>query len=472
MSRPPGRGDGAPGDPSDDDADGPAPSRVPGRAAYIALLGTTSAGTVGGTIINAPLDWIKEDFGASDSRVVLSIAAYTVAMAVFVPLAGWMCDRLGAIRVVAVGLGLLSVAQLAAVFSTSLEMLIVLRAVQGIACATFPPGVQRSLPALWPAKGASALAAWAAAIGVGQAMGPPVGGLVAQFFGWRGVFGFAGIFSALLLVAVLVTVPHIPGRRVPIHAPGVVVLMLSIGLFVVAATMVGQRVAWGPDVMVGLAALVSGVVFLVIAAKRPDRLLPPRSLLERRYARATAMAAATMFIMGIVLSSLPLWIAQELGLGPGPVGVIVFAMAAAMATSARLTSALRAKLGGWKAAIAALSALIAVPLLLGAWMDWGPGTALVGVQSVGIIIALLLMGVAINAGQSISAFSVSLSRTGKNSLAFGMHNTARFMGLATGFAWTALFYPLGSMLLLFAGAAVAAAATMSLVMSGGPLKDR
>lgn len=471
MSRPPGRGDGTPGDPPDD-AGGGAPSRVPGRAAYVALLGTTSAGTVGGTIINAPLDWIKEDFGASDSRVVLSIAAYTVAMAVFVPLAGWLCDRLGAIRVVAVGLGLLSVAQLAAVFSTSLEMLIVLRAVQGIACATFPPGVQRSLPALWPAKGASALAAWAAAIGVGQAMGPPIGGLVAQFFGWRGVFGFAGIFSAILLVAVLVTVPHLPGRRVPIHAPGVVVLMLSIGLFVVAATMVGQRVAWGPDVMVGLAALVSGVIFLVIAAKRPDRLLPPRSLLERRYARATALAATTMFIMGIVLSSLPLWIAQELGLGPGPVGVIVFAMAAAMATSARLTSALRTKLGGWRAAITSLGALIAVPLLLGVWMDWGPGTALVGVQSVGIIIALLLMGVAINAGQSISAFSVSLSQTGKNSLAFGMHNTARFMGLATGFAWTALLYPVGSMLLLFAGAAVAAAAAMSLVVSGGPLTDR
>src|SRR5699024_12518651 len=65
--------------------------------------------------------------------------------------------------------------------------------------------------------------------------------------------GFAGLFSAALLVAVLVTVPRVPGRRVPIHAPGIVVLMLSIGLFVVAATMVGQRVPWGPDAMVGLA---------------------------------------------------------------------------------------------------------------------------------------------------------------------------------------------------------------------------
>ena len=62
--------------------------RTPGRLAYTALLGTTSAGTVGGTIINAPLEWIKLEFGASDSRVVLAVAAYTVAMAVFIPLAG------------------------------------------------------------------------------------------------------------------------------------------------------------------------------------------------------------------------------------------------------------------------------------------------------------------------------------------------------------------------------------------------
>ena len=54
--------------------------------------------------------------------------------------------------------------------------------------------------------------------------------------GWRGVFGFAGLVSAVLLVAVLLLVPSIPGRKVPFHAPGVLILMLSIGLFVIAAT--------------------------------------------------------------------------------------------------------------------------------------------------------------------------------------------------------------------------------------------
>lgn len=443
--------------------------RHAGGLAYLAMLGTTSAGTVGGTIINAPLHWIQVEFEASDSRVVLAIAAYTVAMAVFVPLAGWLCDRLGPIRVLVGGLALLSLAQLAAVFAQSLEMLIVLRAVQGVACATFPPGVQRALPHLWPQKGASALAAWAAAIGVGQSMGPPIGGLIAQFAGWRGVFAFAGIFSLVLLIAVILLVPSIPGRKVPIHATGILVLMLAIGLFVVAATMVGQRVPWGADILVAGSALVSGIAFLVIAARRSDRLVAPRALLELRYARATALAAVTMFIMGIVLSSLPLWIAQDLGLGPGPVGIIVFAMAAAMATSARLTNAMRVAWGGWATSIVALAALMGIPLLLGVWLDWGPGRSLTLLQSVGIVVALLLLGVAINAGQSIAAFSVSLSDTGRNSLAFGMHNTARFIALATGFAWTALFYPLGSMTLMFAGAALAAAATLWLVVARGPI---
>lgn len=446
--------------------------RAPGWLAYVALLGTTSAGTVGGTIINAPLEWIKLEFGASDSRVVLAVAAYTVAMAVFIPLAGWLCDRLGPIRVLMLGLAVLAAAQLAAVLSVNLEMLIALRALQGMACATFPPGVQRALPALWPHKGAAALAAWASAIGVGQAVGPPIGGVIAQFVGWRGVFGFAGVLSGLLLVAVVLTVPRIPGRKVPIHAPGVLVLMLSIGLFVVAATMVGQRAPWGQDVLVAGAALVSGVAFLVIAARRSEKLVAPRALLERRYTRATAMAASTMFIMGIVLTSLPLWLAQVLELGPGSVGVIVFAMAAAMATSAKLTSAVRRVWGGWVTSIAALVVLMAVPLLLGLWLDVGPGGSAVVVQALVIVLALLTMGVAINAGQSIAAFSVSLSDTGRNSLAFGMHNTARFVGMALGFSWTALLYPLGSMVLTFTGALVAAGVTLWLVVAGGPLDGR
>jgi hypothetical protein len=184
------------------------------------------------------------------------------------------------------------------------------------------------------------------------------------------------------------------------------------------------------------------------------------------------MAASTMFIMGIVLTSLPLWLAQVLELGPGPVGVIVFAMAAAMATSAKLTSAVRRVWGGWATSIAALVVLMAVPLLLGLWLDAGPGGSAVVVQALVIVLALLTMGVAINAGQSIAAFSVSLSDTGRNSLAFGMHNTARFVGMALGFSWTALLYPLGSMVLTFTGALAAAGVTLWLVVAGGPLDGR
>nr|WP_281170674.1 MFS transporter [Brevibacterium album] len=458
---------------------------------------------MGGNIINAPLDWIREEFAATDSRVVLAVAAYTIAMAVCVPLAGWLCDRFGAIRVVSAGLALMALAQVLAIFSASLEMLIALRAVQGMACATYPPGVQRVLVALWPEKGASALGAWAAAIGVGQALGPPVGGLVAQMLGWRGVFGFSALFSALLLVIVLTTVPRLPGRRVPLHVPGMVLLMAAVGLLVVTVTLVGQRSPWSVDAVVGGAAVVCGVVFLVLAGRHPESLVPPRLLVERRYVRATALAVSSMLILGVLLSSLPLWLAQVLGLGPGPVGLIVFSMAAAMAVSAKLTGAVRSRLGGWRTVVGALSTMLGVLVALGLWLDEGPagsarraaepgaagqhaGDASGGgasgwdtaaalladprtVQVAGIVLLLLLLGAALNAGQSLAAFSVSQSRAGENSLAFGLHNTVRFAGLAVGFAWTALLYPLGSMLLLNLGAVAGVLVALVLVAAGGPL---
>jgi MFS family permease len=470
-------------------------TRPPGRLAYLAMLGVTAAGTLGGTVINAPLDWIREEFHSTDARVVLAVAAYTVAMAVSVPLAGWLCDRFGAIRVVLAGLALLALAQLLAVFAPSLEMLIVLRAVQGAACAAFPPGVQRSLVILWPEKGSAALAAWAAAIGVGQAMGPPLGGLITQAVGWRGVFCFSAAFSGLLFAVVVLTVPRTAGRRVPLHAPGMGFLMAAVGFAIATVTLVGQRGPWPVELLVGAAAVVCGVVFMVLASRHPDELVPPRLLMEARYMRATAIAMSAMVVTGITLSSLPLWLAQVLGLEPGFVGLVVFTTAAAMALAAPLTSVLQKRLGGWLAVVSALSALLAVTLALGAWLDWGPvgthtvaeaagraaaqagaGAVSVGgavpapvVQALVIVVLLAVLGAALNASQGLAAFSVSQTAGGRNPLAFGLHNTGRFAGLAVGFAWTALTYPLGSMLLVGSGAAVAVAVSLLLVLRGGPL---
>lgn len=439
--------------------------RNPGKIAYAALLCTTTVGTLSANVMNAPLHRIQQEFAASDADIVLAVSAFTIAMVVFVPLTGWLCDRYGAVRIVLICLGIMVVAQLLAAFTINLEMLISLRLAQGIACSAFPPGIQRSLVALWPAKGQRAMVAWASAIGAGQAIGPPVGGLISELFGWRSVFFFQSFVCLVLLLTIFLVVPRATGKQVPVHPVGMFVLMLAVGATVLTVTLIGQRASPFAEMITAIIAAVSIGVYAFLATKFPRRLFDPRSLLEKRYIRGTMTAGTAMLIMGVCLVSLPLYLGEVLELSPGPVGIVVSAMAASMVLSGRLTAWFSEKLGSRRAVEMGLSVLIIAPLILG-W--WTSDQTSMEFQVAILVLLLLIIGTGINASQSVAAFAISRSTAARNSMAFGIHNTARFMGMAVGYAWAALVYPLDNSLLLYGGVSVAALIALLVTVIGGP----
>ena len=439
--------------------------REPGKIAYIALLCTTMVGTLSANVMNAPLHRIQRDFNASDAEIVLAVSAFTIAMVVFVPLTGWLCDRYGAVRVVLISLAAMVIAQLLAAFSVNLEMLILLRLAQGIACSAFPPGIQRSLVALWPSKGQAAMAAWASAIGAGQAIGPPMGGLISELSGWRSVFIFQALVCLILTVTILAVVPKPRGRSVPVHPAGMFMLMVAVGAAALTVTLIGQRASPITEAVAGGTAALSVGVYAFLATKFPQRLFEPRSLLEKRYIRGTVTAGTSMLIMGVCLVSLPLYLGETMGLSPGPVGFIVSAMAAAMLLSGRLTAWFAERLGSRRVVEMGLGVLIAAPLLLGWWTSSESSFA---TQVTIIVVLLLLIGTGINASQSVAAFAISRSQAARNTMAFGIHNTARFMGMAIGYAWAALIYPMGNSLLLYGGVSAAALFALLVTVIGGP----
>jgi MFS family permease len=428
------------------------------------LLGTTTLGTLSSTIMNAPVNSIAADLGASPSQIVLAVSAFTIAMVVFAPPAGWLCERFGATRVLIASLALMVLAQAGASLASSVQVLVAMRALQGVACSAVPPAVQQTLVTLWPGRGSRVMAAWASAIGVGQAIGPPVGGLVADTVGWRFVFAGHAVLSALLALLLMRAVPAVGARRVPMHVSGMVLLIAGVGAVLSALTWAGQD---GP-VSAEAAMVVLGVGLLALCAlvsRHSERaLVEPWLLGEMRYVRSTAAALTMMAALGVVLVTVPLFLGREYGMQPAAIGAITFTLAGSMALFAPVSSRIADRVSARRVLHGGLLALAAGLCLLAVVGDTARAQA-----PTGWLVAILVMtGCAIGAVQSSAAFGVMRSPAATRGSALGIHHMMRFFGLACGYAWVAGTYPSGSLYLVYGGPALLAIAAFLLTFVGSP----
>ena len=316
------------------------PQNSPRTGAYAALLACSTLATLSSTIISAPINVIARDIGASASGIVFAVSAFTLAMVLCAPFAGWLCQRLGSRLVLGVSLGLMVLAQAGASLSHSLEYLVLMRVLQGVACSAVPPAVQQVLGRHWPGNRARVMAAWASAIGVGQAIGPPLGGLIADTLGWRWVFITHASLSLILLVVVVALVPSVPALPTSLHVSGLMTLVAGIGALVGAFAWAGQH----RSALVGIALVAVGALALllhVLIARRSERaFVDPGHLVDPRFLASTAAAGTVMCALGVAITATPLHLGRDMGLGPGQIGLMMLSLAVPLAMFAPVTSRL------------------------------------------------------------------------------------------------------------------------------------
>jgi MFS family permease len=192
-------------------------------------------------IVNVPLRSIATDLRSSLAAAVLCVSAFVLVLAVAMPVSGWLGDRIGQKQALAAALLLMLVAQALAVLAPNLATLIILRGLQGLACSAIPPIVMSLLRMFYPERRLSVMGTWAAANGVGQAIGPPTGGLISDAWGWRMIFVVLGVACLAVLVLMWIFVPSLPHRRNSLDVRGAVLLTSGVGLVLVAVTTFSQR---------------------------------------------------------------------------------------------------------------------------------------------------------------------------------------------------------------------------------------
>jgi DHA2 family multidrug resistance protein-like MFS transporter len=182
-------------------------SRLPPRATrreWIGLGVLTLAALVYAmdlTVLNLAIPRLSEALRPSSVQLLWIIDIYGFLVAGLLITMGTLGDRIGRRKLLLGGAAGFALASFFAAFSQSSEMLIVSRAVMGIAGATIAPSTLSLIFTMFrdPRQRSTAIGVWIAAYSAGGAIGPILGGVLLQFFWWGSVFLIGVPVMALLL---------------------------------------------------------------------------------------------------------------------------------------------------------------------------------------------------------------------------------------------------------------------------------
>ena len=340
------------------------------------------------TVLYLALPRLSADLAPSSTQLLWITDIYGFVLAGLLITMGTLGDRIGRRRLLLIGAAAFGAASVLAAFSTSAEMLIVARALLGVAAATLAPSTLSLIRNMFldERQRTVAVGIWIASFSVGAAIGPLVGGSLLQFFWWGSVFLAAVPVMALLLVLGPVLLPEFrdpaPGRLdVPSAALSLLgILALIYGLKQIATVGVGAR---------PLLALAVGAVLALVFVRRQLALAEPlvEVRLFRRAAFATAVAA--MCVAVFLVAGTDFFLGQYLqlvfGKGPLEAGLWLLPGVAGLVAGSLLAPVVVRRLSGPLVLTAALAiAAVGAALLAGLGVASGLGLLVLGTTLIGI----------------------------------------------------------------------------------------
>jgi EmrB/QacA subfamily drug resistance transporter len=272
------------------------------------------------TAVNVAVPSIGLDLGASVSQLQWVLTGYTLTLSAFLLLGGALGDRLGRRRVYLVGIVLFGSTSVLCALAPTIEWLIVARIAQGVAGAVVTPGSLAIIEATF-VRGdrGQAIGLWAGVSGLAPALGPPLGGWLAEL-DWRLVFVLNVPVAAAAFVLTRRFVPETRDTEVagPLDWPGAVLIALALGSLTLA--LVSWTDASGSDAGL-LAALVAvslaaALGFVARMRRAASPMVPPVLVANRTFSLANVITFACYASLAALLFFLVLQLQTTLGFRP------------------------------------------------------------------------------------------------------------------------------------------------------------
>lgn len=395
----------------------------------LALLGTVVfVAVVNGTMINVGLPFIGRDFGASEGTYGWIVTGYTLAFGIFNAINGRVGDIFGIKRFYLIGIAIFGTASLAVAFSPTIEFAIATRFIQGAGAAAMPVLGSTIISKIIPAeKRGWAMGIILSTVGVAASIGPFLGGIFVQFFGWRSIF----VFTSLVLLCIPVGIRLLPDRLndtegehfdyVGAILMGVGVATLMYGFEIIESSGFGWRLAI--DFVVAFSFLGA---FLVWINFKNEPFVAPALLKNARYMATAAVAFLTNATRFGTIVLVPIFLTELNRLEPIWIGAVLFPGALAIALLSTRAGTWADRVGP-RIPIGLGCVFIVLGNLISAFFPGG--------SPVGVAVGMGLYGVGFAFIQSPSVSAASQIVAPKQAgVGMGMFMMIFFIGGATGVA--------------------------------------
>src|SRR5271167_349643 len=194
------------------------------------------------TILNTAVPTIAAALNVAPLNMKSVLASYTLSLAVFIPISGWMADRFGTRRVFASAIGIFALGSILCGLSSNIHLLVACRILQGCGGAMMVPVGRLTLVRTFAKSELIRAMSFVAIPGlVGPMLGPIAGGLIVHYFHWRVIF-FVNVPIGLIgLVLVYLHLPDYREKSNPLDMVGLILFGSGIALLSYVLEVFGEH---------------------------------------------------------------------------------------------------------------------------------------------------------------------------------------------------------------------------------------
>ena len=284
------------------------------------------------TILNTAVPKIAEALQVVPLSMKAVLSSYTLSLAVFIPISGWMADRFGTRRVFASAIGLFTLGSFLCGISSNIHVLVACRILQGGGGAMMVPVGRLTLVRTFGKSELIRAMSFVAIPGlIGPMLGPIAGGLIVGYFHWRLIF-FVNI--PIGLIGLWMVYRHLPDYREksnPLDGVGLILFGSGIALLSYVLEVFGEHALSVREIL-GLLAI--SILLLagygLHAAKTPFPLLSLSLFRIRTFRAAVSGNFFTRLGIGGIPFLIPLLYQVGLGFTPIQSGMLMMPQAIAV----------------------------------------------------------------------------------------------------------------------------------------------